>query len=169
MFRLRFFALVAVTVVLPLNGADAVDQAIILQATVPKYCTIGGSGSPDHVTVPILSNGSVDTTEIDKSYPVVCNAAASVSLTSLSGAMVTAATPIPLFDAFINYRVDTTGFAIVSGVTTNTGGSQSLGSVNTSGPANTNLNVKITPQSNTYPLAGGSYQDTLTISINPLP
>jgi hypothetical protein len=170
MFRLRFLVFAVVALTLPLKGANAVDQNIILQATVPKYCTIGSSASPtdDHVTVPILSTGNVDTTEIDKSYAVVCNSAATVSLTSLSGAMITTATAVPLFDAFINYRVDTTGFAIVSGTTLHAGANQSLGSVNTPGPANTSLGVKITPQANAHPLAGGDYGDTLTISITPI-
>jgi hypothetical protein len=161
---------VAVTFLLFAGRANATDQNIILQATVAKYCTIAGSATPgdDHATVNILGNGNVDLTEIDKSYAVVCNSAATVLLTSVNGAMTTTTTAASGFDTFINYQVATTGFAVVSGTTTHAGANQHFGPVNTSGAANANLNVAITPQGNANPLAGGSYQDTLTISITPI-
>jgi hypothetical protein len=167
MFSLRFFLMGTLALALPLNRANAVSQTINLQANVSKYCTIGGSGT-DNVTVPVL-NGDVDTTEIDKSYSVVCNSAANVSLASANGAMVQSPSiTVPQFDAFINYQVDMSGFATVSGTTSNLG-PQSLGSTVTAGPENTSMVVKITPVSNSNPLAGGQYNDTLTISISPIP
>jgi hypothetical protein len=148
--------------------AIAVDQNIILNATVAKYCTIAGSASPgnDTVTIP-TTNGVVTTTPITRSYAVVCNSAANVTLTSLNGALTTATAGGAGFDNFINYAAATSGIAVLSGATTNSGGSQLLDSKNTAGPVNSNLNVTITPAS-ANPLAGGDYTDTLKVSITPI-
>ncbi|MBS0233809.1 MAG: hypothetical protein JSR99_10015 [Proteobacteria bacterium] len=156
---------------LPLGRAYATDQNINLKATVPEYCTIEGSSSPadDDVTVPILGNGNVDTTLITRSYAVVCNSAANVSLTSLDGAMVTSTTAGSGFDTFINYEAGTNGFVNISAAaTTNTGSNQLLGTATTSGAESANLNVTIQPISNSNPLAGGDYLDTLKVSITPI-
>jgi len=156
---------------LTVGRAHATDQNINLKATVAQYCTIEGSSSPtdDDVTVPILGNGTVDTTLITRSYAVVCNSAANVSLTSLNGAMVTSTTAGSGFDTFINYEAGTNGFVSISAAaTTNTGSNQVLGTATTSGAESANLNVTIQPIANSNPLAGGDYLDTLKVSITPI-
>jgi hypothetical protein len=121
------------------------------------------------VTVPVDGSGNVDTTLITRSYAVVCNSAADVALTSINGAMVTTTTAGSGFDTFINYEAGTNGFVNISAAaTTNTGANQVLGTATTSGAASDTLNVTIQPISNSNPLAGGDYLDTLKVSITPI-
>lgn len=160
-----------VAYMLTIGGANATDQNINLTATVSQYCTIEGSAAPgdDDVTVPILMNGNVDTTLTTRSYAVVCNSAADVSLTSINGAMVTTTTAASGFDTFINYEAGANGFVNISAAaTTNTGANQVLGTATTSGAESDTLNVTIQPISNSNPLAGGDYLDTLKVSITPI-
>ncbi len=169
MFKIFALAACAVFFVLTVGAANATDQNILLQATVAKYCTIGGSASPadDHVTIP-APNGIVDVTQITKSYAVVCNAAATVTLTSESGAMLTTTTASSGFDTFINYLAGTSGFATISPTATTNAGIQVLGTTVTSGAASATLNVTIKPIAGANPLAGGEYNDTLKVSIIPI-
>jgi hypothetical protein len=168
----RIFAFVA-SVLLCLQfstSANAVDQNIVLTATVAKFCTIANSATPadDNVTVPVVS-GVVTTTPIVRSYAVVCNSAASVALNSINGAMTTSTTSSGGFDTFINYSARASGFAsTTAGTTTNSGGPQLLGSANTSGASSATLTVTITPVAGSNPLAGGTYGDTLKVSISPI-
>lgn len=169
MFKIFASAATVVAFVFLSGPANATDQNIILTATVAKYCTIAGSATPadDNVTIPV-TNGIVDTSLITKSYAVVCNSAASVTLASNNGALLTSTTASSSFDNFINYQAGTSGFANITAAATVNAGAQTLGTVNTSGPSSGTLNVTIQPIAGANPLAGGDYTDTLKVSIVPI-
>ncbi len=152
------------------SAANAVDQNIVLTATVGKYCTIANSATPadDIVSVPVVS-GVVSTAQIVRNYAVVCNSAAAVTLNSTNGAMTTTTTSLGGFDTFIDYSARASGFVnTTTGTTTHGGGPQLLGSANTSGASSATLTVTIQPIAGSNPLAGGDYTDTLKVSITPI-
>lgn len=149
--------------------ANATDQTITLTATVTAFCTVGGSQSPtaDSATVP-APGGIVDATPIVKTYAVVCNSAADVSLTSINGRMTSAASAITGFDNFIDYTAGASGFVTITPASTVGGitGTKLLGTASTSGANSANLTVTITPIPS-QPLVAGAYADTLNVSIVP--
>jgi hypothetical protein len=154
--------------------AMATDQNIPLRAVVTSFCKINSvlTDTTDAVTDLSVTAGTVATTVINKSYPVVCNRAANVSLTSINGAMTGPATA-PLFDNIINYTVAASGFVTIPvGSTAGTpgaAGNETLGTATTAGPAAGNIAIAITPVANTNPLAEGTYLDTLRVRITPTP
>ncbi|MBA2127418.1 hypothetical protein DLM45_14485 [Hyphomicrobium methylovorum] len=149
--------------------ASATDQNINLTATVAAFCTIEGSLSPsaDSATVP-APGGIVDSTAIVKSYAVICNASADVTLTSINGRMTTVAGAITGFDNFIDYTAGAGGFVTIAPSSTAVGplGTKVLGTTSTSGAKAGSLTVTITPIT-AQPLVAGAYADTLRVSIVP--
>ena len=144
-------------------------------ATVNKACTIGGVATPaaDSATIPVSTTGTVTTTAIPKSYAtVVCNVLSNVQVSSLSGAVKSAATAPSGFTNLINYSAS----AIYSGATSTlntatvaTAAGVELGTsaTTTSATSSGTLSVTITPQTPTLKLIKGSYSDTLRITITP--
>jgi hypothetical protein len=177
MTRTRFPAvLVAIVPVacFAVGVAGAVTQDINLTATVPGMCSISDSLSPTSITqnLAIDVTGRVATTPIDVTFPIACNKPAAMVLTSsnfgLTGPAVFAG-----HDIKIDYAVTTSG--IFPPVTLNTrlnapslpdGGSPYASA--SAGPANGTLSLRITPAVSTFPLAAGSYSDTLRLTVTPL-
>lgn len=144
-------------------------------ADVAKSCTIDGVATPaaDSATIPILSDGSVNTSAIPKSYTNgECTAPANLLLTSQTGAVLTGATAPSGFTNKINYSVSATFSGASASLNTASNpaasGPESGTAAGTSGaiPSGT-LAVTITPQSSASPLVSGSYSDTLRITITP--
>ena len=149
-------------------------RGFTVTGTVAKACTIGGvAHATDTATIPITAAGNVNTAAINKSYSnVACNTPSNVQLSSQNGAVTTAATGPASFTNIIDYAAS----AVFSGATAtlNTSaipaaaGVETGSAVSTTGtqPAGT-MSVTITPQLNTKTLIGGTYSDTLTITITP--
>ncbi len=150
--------------------AQAASQDVIINATVPLFCTIGGSATGSAlapVVVPVSSLGVVNTTTLNTSQAnVTCNQKTHIDLTSLNGGVTGPASPPSGFTNKIHY----TASAGV-GVGTN-------GTLDTSGPtpgqgdtgaafAGQTLSISITPQTPSAPLVNGAYTDTLTVTLTP--
>jgi len=148
--------------------------AFTVTGTINKSCTIEGMAQAGADAAAIdVSAGMVDTSPIVRSYAnVACNTPSSVLLTSQSGAVITAATPVAGFSNAIDYSASASfsGATAILNTATQSGalGSETGTSVPTSGatPGGA-LSVIITPHANLAPLLVGSYQDTLTITITP--
>jgi len=152
----------------------AAQQDVNISATVPSFCSIGGSSNPTalNATVPVSSTGVVTTTAIPFNVSnVVCNTAANVQATSQAGGIKNATSAPPGFTNIIDY----TGSATFSGAssTVNTAtvssatGPEAGGVAATSGAASGSLSISVTPQSPANPLIPGAYNDTLRVTITP--
>ncbi len=145
----------------------------MISAIVNSFCTIAGSETPgsDSATINTLAGGNVDVSVITKNYPVVCNKAASATLTSQNGGLSGPAAASG-FENIINYTASAAGFvAIATGSTATVpgvGSPEALGTANTGGAAAAGITVTITPLANSNPLVAGSYSDTLRLTISPL-
>ncbi len=156
-------------------SAQSASQDITLNASVAKFCTIGGSGSPGAITrnIPTDATGNVVTTAINVNIgDVVCNTASTTTLSSLKGGLfdpgITSAASG--FQHRINYSASVAApvaasVAASAATVTPTSGT---GVASTGATSNTAVNVTINPTANTLPLmAGTGYTDTLTVSIVP--
>lgn len=152
-------------------NAQSVSQDILLNATVPSYCTIGGSATTSPLgpyTIPVSATGVVNTTQINvPAIPnVVCNRAANFSFQSVSSG-VTSGGPAPMGATNV---IEYAAVANFGGATASYNTSTDSGSVGTTPNAVTdNLVVAITPLLPTLPLAPGNYTDTLIVTLSPTP
>lgn len=157
-------------------GNSVYSSTFTVTGTVTKTCTIGGVSNPsaDNATIPITAAGAVTTTVINKSYAsVACNTPSNLQLTSSNGAVTTPTVAPSGFQNFINYSASATfgGATATLDTSTNagTGTAESGTAVSTSSsttPSGT-MTVAITPQAAAKPLLGGTYTDTLSITITP--
>jgi hypothetical protein len=154
--------------------AHAITQDITLSAIVPGRCLISGSPTPTALThnLSIDPTSRVATTAFNLAFPVACNRAASLVLTSTHFGL-TGPAALTGHDVKINYAVVTSG--VFPTVTLDTrlqapslpdGGSPYASS--SSAPANGTLTLAITPLASALPLAAGVYSDTLRLTIAPL-
>ena len=158
---------------LPL-AADAAEQAIQLTATVPSFCTINGSDTPAAVVqdLTVGADGRVSTSPVNFTFPVSCNKPASMVLASDNRGLTGP-------EASANFANKITYIAAVSGafpsVLMNTainapslpGGGSPYATASAS-PVDGDLYVTVTPATTSAPLAAGTYNDTLRLTITPL-
>lgn len=157
------------------TGSGYASRGFTVTGTVAKVCTIGGVAQPtaDTATIPVTPAGAVNTTVINKSYAsAVCNTPSNVQMTSLNGAVKTAASPPSGFTNVINYSSTAVFSGASASLNTATNplaiGPEAGTAVSTTGTLPTGtLTVTITPQANGLRLLSGSYADTLTITITP--
>lgn len=157
------------------TAALRLSQAFTVTGTVTMACTIGGTSTPaaGSATIPVSPAGVVDTTAIARSFTtVVCNSATTVQATSLNGAVRRAATAPSGFTNMINYSASATFSGATSTLNTATiptaAGAEAGTTANTASNTPTGtLSVTITPQAATATLIGGSYADTLRITLTP--
>ena len=86
--------------------AQAATQDVNITATVPKYCSVAGSATPTalNTTIPVSATGTVTTTAQNFTVnSVVCNTAADVVATSVSGGVRSATAAPSGFTNIINY------------------------------------------------------------------
>ena len=156
------------------SPASATDQNIPLQAVVTSFCKINGTlaDSTDAVQTIGVTAGDVTVAAINRTFPVVCNKATDISLTSINGGL-NGPTGAANFENVINYTASASGFATVaSGSTATTAGAagnETLGTSTRATPGSANIVVAITPIANTLPLVEGTYNDTLRVRITPQP
>ena len=149
-------------------------RGFTVTGTVAKSCTVGGvAHATDTATIPISAAGAVNTAVINRSYSsVACNAPSNVQLTSQNGAIKTTGTGPAAFTNLIDYSAAATFSGATASLNTATNplatGPESGTAVSTTGTQpNGTMTVTITPQANVKTLIGGTYSDTLTITITP--
>lgn len=165
---------VAAALVAGVGSANAVDQQIVLGGTVASFCTIDGSTSPGAITpsFPTVTDGNVPG-GLTMDVPigdVVCNSNANVTLTSANGAAITG-TSAAGFQNYVNYKASVSSPASVmleANSTTGTTNALSAGPAASGGPSSGAVSVHLESVANTLPLVAGAYNDTLTVSINPI-
>ncbi len=157
------------------SGTVIASRGFTVTGTVAKSCTIGGVSNPtaDTATIPVSAAGAVNTAVINKSYAnVSCNTPSNVQLTSQNGAVKSSGAAGNGFTNMIDYAASATFSGATATLNTATNpaatGSETGAAVSTTGtqPAGT-MSVAITPQANASKLLGGTYSDTLTITITP--
>lgn len=156
--------------------ARGADQDLQISATVPGYCTIGGTHNPTKLTtsIPVSPTGTVDTSlQTFTVNSVVCNTPTSLTATSMRGG-VKSATKVGTsgFTNIINYKGTATFGTAKS--TINTGsqkgatGPETGSTATTTGATSGDLTITILPDQPTSPLALGSdYWDTLRVDLVP--
>ena len=160
------------------GNAFAASQIITLNATVPGYCTVGGSSTSvtTTATVPILATGFPNTAAIPVAGlgAVICNENAQLTLNTLNGGL-TGPSATTGFSIRIDYTaVATYGTVPGSGTSqtiTTTGAANTTTAASTSSTvgasASTPFTVTVTPITTANPLAIGAYTDTLTVNFLP--
>ena len=151
--------------------AQAATQDIDVKATVGKYCKIGGEANPAKLTktIPIdAATNDVDTTAIDFAVgSVVCNTATDITTSSAQGSVKGPANTNTSFANKIDYVATAKLGTAGSTIDTATPANSAAGA--TTGAYSGDLAVKIAPVANAKPLVGGSYLDTLTVTLTPKP
>jgi hypothetical protein len=164
MTRLRH-CLAAALLAVSAGLAHAVTQDITLTATVPSVCTVSGSATPTAATqnLTIDPTGRVSTSTLNLSFPIACNNAATLAVSSVNTGL-TGPAAVAGYENKIDYTAVTSG--VFPQITLNTAGAPPT-SVLSAGPANGTLAVAITPTANVNPLASGLYSETLRLTITP--
>jgi hypothetical protein len=155
--------------------AQAATQDVNITATVPKYCTVGGSATPAalNTTIPVSATGSVTTTTQNFTVnSVVCNTAADVVATSVGGGVKSATAAAPGFTNVINYTGVATFGSATSTINTATApaasGAEAGNTAATGGATAGNLSISVTPAQPASPLmAGTDYSDVLRVTLTP--
>lgn len=171
-------AATAATSVMAASGAafaQAATQDVNITATVPKYCSVGGSASPTalNTTIPVSATGTVTTTAQNFTVnSVVCNTAADVVATSVSGGVRSTAAAAPGFTNVINYTGSATFGTATSTINTAANpaatGSEAGNTAATGGAAAGNLTITVTPAQPGSPLmAATDYSDVLRVTLTP--
>jgi len=154
--------------------ASAADQNIPLQAVVSSFCSVSGSLTTATDTLQTINvvNGVITVAAITRDFPVICNRATNISLTSINGGL-NGQTAAGGFEHVINYTASASGFATVASAGTaaiaGAIGNEPLGTATRSTPGSENITVVITPVANVLPLVEGTYNDTLRVRIEPQP
>lgn len=156
--------------------AQGADQDMQISASVPGYCTVGGTHSPTKLStsIPVDAAGSVDTTlQTFTVGSVVCNTPTNLTATSMRGG-VKSATKVGSsgLTNIINYKgtatFGTAKSTINTGATKGASGPETGNTATTAGPTSGNLTITILPDQPTSPLALGSdYWDTLRVDLIP--
>lgn len=155
--------------------AQAATQDVNITATVPKYCSVAGSATPAalNTTIPISATGTVTTTAQNFTVnSVVCNTAADVVATSVSGGVRSATAAASGFTNIINYTGVASFGAASSTVNTATnpaaGGAEAGNTAATGGATAGNLTIAVTPAQPGLPLmAATDYSDVLRVTLTP--
>ena len=153
-------------------------QSVNLTATVGGYCTIDGAatGAVRSATVPV-ANGVVTPGNLPiggTSGSVICTSNAKIQLTSVKAGLTNS---VAAADPFVN-KIHYTATASYSGTTetintatatanTPTAGTITGGGPQTSTPLVLAVNITATP-SGKY-LANGTFDDTLIVTLSPVP
>lgn len=176
-FLIRFASVLLFGVLFAFDAnAQSAQQEIQISATVAKSCTIGGSstGVVDTATIPISAAGAVVTTPITPNNApylnVACNAPSTLQLKSNQGAVKNATTPPSGFTNLIDYQASATWNSVTATLdtaTTATATGQESGTAEPVGAGSGSLSVTITPETNTAPLTGGTYSDSLFVLLTP--
>lgn len=157
------------------TAALRLSQAFTVTGTVNLACTIGGTATPasDTATIPIIGTGTVDTTVIPKTYASIeCNSTTNVLATSLSGGVKNATSAPSGFTNIIDYSVTATFSAASSTlntatIPTATGAEAGTTGTTASATPTGSMTVSITPQAAASTLVGGTYTDTLRLTLTP--
>ncbi len=155
--------------------AQAATQDLNITATVPKFCTIGGSASPSalNTTIPVNSTGTVTTTAQNFTVnSVICNVATNVLATSTGGGVKSATTAPSGFTNIIDYTGAASFGSATSTINTATApaaaGAEAGNIAATTGAAAGNLTISVTPTQPTNPLISATdYADTLRVTLTP--
>lgn len=155
--------------------AQAATQDVNITATVPKYCTVGGSATPTalNTTIPVSASGVVTTTTQNFTVnSVVCNTAADVVATSVAGGVRSATAAASGFTNIIDYTGVAAFGTATSTINTATvpaaAGAEAGNTAATGGATAGNLTISVTPVQPATPLmAGTDYSDTLRITLTP--
>jgi hypothetical protein len=181
-----FFAALAVAASATFTGAQAqtvATQDVTLSATVPSYCTIGGSNTPTALTGSITpSNGRVTAAQAftitGSPGTVICNANVVVDLRSLNAGLTTAGAGGGSFVNVIHYDATAqlndgtstvTGTIDTSAATANTyyaAGTSSATSAGAFSAGTLTISVAAQATAPSY-LVPGTYGDTLTVRLTP--
>lgn len=156
------------------NAGGGASQEIAVNATVPKFCRIGGDTSPTQLnqSINMTGPGNISTSPLTFQLgSVVCNNDSTVELSSSKGAMfASGVNAVTNFDHFIKYSASLNGYGnavtMTAGNTTAapvTSGRADRGPIN----AANSVTVTVTPTANSKPVLAGSYTDTITVAINP--
>jgi len=154
------------------SPASAADQNIPLQAVVSSFCRVSGElvTATDLTQTIGITNGMITGSAITRQFPVICNRATNISLTSINGGLNGQAAATG-FEHIINYTTTVSGFATVASATTATiggaTGNEPLGTATRLTPGSEDITVVITPVANVLPLVEGTYNDVLRLSIVP--
>jgi hypothetical protein len=158
----------------------AATQAINLTAYVGHYCTIDGAGSSASRTATVTAaNGSVATpgpvalTPATRSK-VICTANAKIQLTTARGGLTNGTTPTdPHYTNKIHYTAKATYNGTTETLTTTdaTRAGFTTTGTTTVGGAQTNVDLDIAVDLLATPagkvLVGGTYTDTITVTLTP--
>jgi hypothetical protein len=181
---MRNVVMAAATLVAMAGAAEAqgagATQAINLSAHVAHYCVIDGAASSTSRTVTVtMSNGKVAAPGPLALSPagrskVICTSNARIQLTTARGGLTNGTTPA---DANYTNKIHYTAKATYNGTTetlTTTDGTAAGFTTNgttTVGGAQTNVDldiaVDVLPTPNGKVLAGGTYTDTITVTLTP--
>ncbi len=182
------FAALAVAASASLTGAHAqtaATQDVTLSATVPSYCTIGGSNTPVALTGSITpTNGRVTTAQAftitGAPGTVVCNANVIVDLKSKNKGLTTIGTPSGSFTNVLHYTAsavldDGTGTATGTIDTSDAGavadtyytaGASSATTAGAFSAGSLTITAAAVATAPSY-LMTGTYGDTLTVRLTP--
>jgi hypothetical protein len=162
------------------GGAAAAPQVINLSAHVADYCLIDGAASSTSRTITVTtSNGKVATPGPLALAPagpskVVCTSNARIQLTTTRGGLTNGSSPAdPHYTNKIHYTAKatyngatetlTTADSTAAGFTTN--GSTTVGGAQTN--VDLDIAVEVLPTPDGKVLAGGTYTDTITVTLTP--
>lgn len=160
------------------HAQGVATQSVNLTATVGGYCTIDGAatGTVRSATVPV-ANGVVTPGNLPiggTSGQVICTSNAKIQLTSVKAGLTNSVTATDPFVNKIHYTatasyngtIETINTATATPNTPTTGTTTTAGA-QTNMPLDLTLNITATP-SGKY-LANGTFDDTLIVTLSPMP
>lgn len=159
--------------------AQTATQDVNLSATVAGFCTIDGSntGAARSATVTPTTNGQVaagSVTITGSDSPVVCNQNTRIQLRSAQAGLTGPGSPTGSFINKIHYTATATANAVTESINTTSATANVFTSPGTSSTAGAfsgvlalSISTLATP-SGSY-LLPGSYSDTLTVQLTPVP
>jgi hypothetical protein len=155
--------------------AQAATQDLNITASVPKFCTVGGSASPAalNTTIPVSSTGTVTTAAQNFTVSsVTCNVATNVLATSTGGGVKSATSAPSGFTNIIDYTGAATFGSATSTINTATApaasGAEAGNTAATTGAVSGSLTISVTPAQPASPLISATdYADTLRVTLTP--
>lgn len=149
--------------------ALAIDQDILLSATLEPSCTLNGSTAPSALTGEIsITDGQITSAPLSFEIPVACNIPASLMVGTLNAGLRTA-NNTPFSNNRIDYVANIAGGIYVPIFFDTSNYFEEAWSEDyvPAGPPNGTLEVTITPKQPAANIRAGTYTDTLRVRLIP--
>jgi len=153
--------------------AQSATQNVVLSATVPGYCNIGGlTSAPDAAaTIPIVNGMPVTTSPISAGAlgNVACNENTTLTLTSANTGLTTTSAAATGFSNKIDYQATANYGTFSQMLDTSVGPTITSAATTTGALGSQTFTVNVTPKSPANTLVQGAYGDTLSVLFTPSP